>query len=111
MFIARIPVNAADADVIFQSSDNVLFSIHRKYLENTTGGFPPSDVSTQGQNVVLSETSATLELMFRYVYPMPQPNTWELPFTKLAPLAEAVEKYLVFPVIPICQRYMQYVPL
>lgn len=101
-----ILVDAGDADVIFESSDNVLFSIHRKNLEVATGAFPPSNFSTEGRNVALSESSSTLELMFQYVYPMPQPDVSSLPFESLALLAEAVEKYQVFPAILICKIHM-----
>ncbi|KAF9458524.1 hypothetical protein BDZ94DRAFT_1313212 [Collybia nuda] len=82
--------NSSDADVVFRSADNVLFNIHRKNLEVATGAFPPSNFSTQGESVALSESSTTLELMFQYIYPMPQPEAPSLPFETLAPLAEAV---------------------
>lgn len=56
---------------------------------------------------MLSESSATLDLMFQYIYPMPQPNISILPFETLAPLAEAAEKYEVFPAIFVCKLHMQ----
>lgn len=47
--------------------------------------------------------------MFQYIYPMPQPDISLLPFETLAPLAEAAEKYQVFPAMFVCKTYMQFV--
>ncbi|KAF9458522.1 hypothetical protein BDZ94DRAFT_1313210 [Collybia nuda] len=99
--------NASSADVIFKSNDNVLFNVHRNNLEATTGAFPPSDFSAKGQIVLLSEPSQTLDLMFQYIYPIPQPNISLLSFDNLSSLAEAVEKYQVFPAMFICKIHMQ----
>ncbi|KAF9458523.1 hypothetical protein BDZ94DRAFT_1173489 [Collybia nuda] len=102
-----IIVNASDADIVFKSADNVLFNIHRKNLEATTGAFPVFEASKQGQSVLLNESSTTLDLMFQYIYPMPQPDIPSLAFEALALLTEAVEKYRVFPAMLICKIHMQ----
>ncbi|KAJ7610728.1 hypothetical protein DFH06DRAFT_1233247 [Mycena polygramma] len=91
-----------DADVTFKSSDSVLFRVHRKNLEVCTEGFPPADISTQGQIVDLTETSVTLELLFQFMYPHRHPALDTTPFEVLEPLAEASEKYQVFPAMNIC---------
>ncbi|KAJ7034111.1 hypothetical protein C8F04DRAFT_1039007 [Mycena alexandri] len=90
----------ADADVTFQSSDSILFRVHRKNLEVCTEGFPPSGFAvTEGE---LSETSVTLELLFQFIYPQRHPGLDATPFDVLEPLAEAAEKYQVFPAMNIC---------
>ncbi|KAJ6626461.1 hypothetical protein B0H10DRAFT_1998445 [Mycena sp. CBHHK59/15] len=99
--------NAADADVTFRSSDGVLFHVHRTNLEVCTEGFPPAEISTAGEIVDLPESSTTLELLFQYMYPRRHPALDTTPFEILAPLAEAAEKYQVFPAMNICHIRMR----
>ncbi|KAJ7254243.1 hypothetical protein C8J57DRAFT_1076363, partial [Mycena rebaudengoi] len=95
--------NFDDADVTFKSSDGVLFHIHRKNLEVCTEGFPPAEVPTgEGEVVELLESSVTLELLFQFMYPQRHPALDTTPFEILHPLAEAAEKYQVFPAMNIC---------
>lgn len=101
-------VNNANADICFESNDNVRFAIHLKNLEATTGAFPPSDLPTYGEVVKLTESSKILDLLFQYIYPIQQPDISSLPFETLAGLAEAAEKYQVFPATFVCKIYMQY---
>ncbi|KAF7364334.1 hypothetical protein MSAN_01093700 [Mycena sanguinolenta] len=79
-------VDFADADVTFKSSDGVLFRVHRKNLEVCTEGFPPSEISNEGEVVELTETAATLELLFRFMYPERHPALDTTPFEVLEPL-------------------------
>ncbi|TFK69374.1 hypothetical protein BDN72DRAFT_857768 [Pluteus cervinus] len=96
------------ADVIFLSSDRVKFHIHRKNLESTTAAFPgPEFRLTQGEIVPLTESAGTLELLFQFSYPQRQPELTKVGFEKIVPLAEAVEKYEVFPAMPACYRMME----
>ncbi|KAF5371042.1 hypothetical protein D9757_010292 [Collybiopsis confluens] len=88
--------SSADADVIFQSSDNVQFHLHKINLQYTTGGFPPADISNEKEIVKLTEQSETLELLFQFVYPRQFPSMRNLDFESLISLAEAAEKYEVF---------------
>lgn len=99
-------VSAADADVIFQSCDGVFFHIHRKNLEVNTEGFPPAGFDTQNNIVALSEHSTTLELLFQFVYPARHPYLASVDFETLAKLAEAAEKYQVYPAMNICRIRM-----
>ncbi|KAJ6537294.1 hypothetical protein DFH09DRAFT_1178413 [Mycena vulgaris] len=99
--------NAPDADVIFQSCDEVLFGIHRANLQTNTEGFAPPEISTQGEIVPLSESSQTLELLFRFIYPRRHPALDDIPFLHLAALAEAAEKYQVFAAMNICRLHMR----
>ena len=102
-------VNAPDADVVFRSSDNVLFHIHSSQLTAITGGFPPADFRPGGRNemVDLLENARTLELLFQFIYPRPQPVLGNLPFSDLSQLTEAAEKYQVYPAMPICNLHMR----
>nr|GAT48900.1 predicted protein [Mycena chlorophos] len=95
-------VNAPDSNITFRSSDGVLFRVHRKNLEVCAEGFPPSGFDTNGEVVDLTETSTTLDLLFQFMYPQRHPSLDATPFEVLFPLAEAAEKYQVFPAMNIC---------
>jgi hypothetical protein len=103
-----LPVNFADADVTFKSSDSVLFHVHRKNLEVCTEGFPPAGIATEGEVVPLSEAAVTLELLFQFMYPQRHPALDTTPFEILEPLAEAAEKYQVFPAMNICHIRLRF---
>ncbi|KAF5371040.1 hypothetical protein D9757_010308 [Collybiopsis confluens] len=94
--------SSADADIIFQSSDNVQFHLHKINLQYTTGGFPPADISNKKEIVKLTEQSETLELLFQFVYPRQFPSMRNLDFHSLISLAEAAEKYEVFAASTAC---------
>ncbi|KAF8986311.1 hypothetical protein BDQ17DRAFT_1289695 [Cyathus striatus] len=99
--------NAVDADVVFRSSDNVLFSIHRKNLETHTGAFPPAEFTADEKEVVtLQESSETLDLLFQFIYPQRHPSLSDSAFEVLDHLAEAAEKYEVFSAMNICHIRM-----
>ncbi|KAF9461556.1 hypothetical protein BDZ94DRAFT_1195974, partial [Collybia nuda] len=98
--------NAKYADTVFRSCDNVLFKIHGINLETSTGGFPPSDFKVLDEVVSLTESTTILELLFQYIYPMPQPEIESLPFDTFADVAEAAEKYIVYPAIYVCKLVM-----
>ncbi|KAG6887489.1 hypothetical protein C0995_014906 [Termitomyces sp. Mi166 len=100
--------NAPDADIVFCSSDNILFRIHSRNLDVTTGGFPPTDFPHGANEYInLTEDSSTLELMFHFVYPRSQPHLEKITFEALARLAEAVEKYQVYAAMRLCNIYME----
>ncbi|GLB44795.1 hypothetical protein LshimejAT787_1801320 [Lyophyllum shimeji] len=98
--------NAADADIVFRSSDNVVFRIHARNLAVTSGGFPPAGFSSADEIVDLTEEASTLELMFQFVYPRPQSSLEVLGFNELSKLAEAVEKYQIYPAMQLCNIFM-----
>ena len=101
-------VNAEDAEITFRSSDNVVFKIHRKNLEVNAGGLSPAALTTSVSELVpLSEDSPTLELLFQYIYPRRQPLLDDIEFALLASLAEAAEKYEVFPAMTVCYIRMR----
>ncbi|RDB25678.1 hypothetical protein Hypma_006168 [Hypsizygus marmoreus] len=54
--------SAPDADLVFRSSDGVIFRIHSRFLENTTESFPkPKDFPANREEIIdLPEKSSTL---------------------------------------------------
>ena len=103
-------VCAADSDLTFLSDDNVLFKVHRKNIEIFSEGLAaaakvPKDV----EFVQLVEPAAILELLFQYLYPQRHPNLKSVEFEVLNGLAEAVEKYKVYPALESCKTSMQYI--
>ncbi|THU82874.1 hypothetical protein K435DRAFT_766272 [Dendrothele bispora CBS 962.96] len=84
--------NHPTSDITLQSSDRVLFKVHRRNLEMYSQVSP-----TQSSEIVhLSESSAVLDLMFQYMYLQPQPDLRKVDFDVVKDLAEAVEKYCVY---------------
>jgi hypothetical protein len=100
-------VNFGDADVTFRSNDGVLFSVHKKNLEDHAGGFPPAEFQTRDEVVPLTEDAEILDLLFQSIYPQRMPDVNSLPFETLASLAETAEKYQVFPLMYICSTRMK----
>jgi len=99
--------NSDDAEITFQSSDNILFKIHRKSLEAGTGALSPDTFSTSDSKVVpLTEDAATLELLFQYTYPGRHPLLDDIQFSLLDSLAEAAEKYEVSAARSVCHIRM-----
>ncbi|KIK56472.1 hypothetical protein GYMLUDRAFT_247730 [Collybiopsis luxurians FD-317 M1] len=96
-----------NSDVIICSSDQVEFHLQKKYLEASSGAFPPAEISTNGEVVFLSESSATLEILFQFMYPRHYPSIDKLTFPALMLLAEAAEKYEVYSMIYACQIRLQ----
>jgi len=100
--------SAADADVVFISTDGVEFEIHRKYLETMAGAFPPAEFPTSKEPVPLSEPAVVLEMLFQFVYPGRHPDVETIESLELfAELAEAAEKYDVYPAISVCKLRMR----
>jgi hypothetical protein len=103
-------VCAVDSDVTFASSDSVLFKIHRKNLEFLSEGFAaPVTTITDGEVIPLVERAEVLELLFQFMYPQRHPDLKVVKFETLDELAEAVEKYQVYPALEICKVFMAYV--
>lgn len=104
-------VSAADSDISFQSSDGVIFEVHRKNLDTHSEGFsPPGGTIAPTQLLVqLPEREETLDLLFQFMYPQRQPNLKRLEFASLSALAEAAEKYQVFSALDICGVHMRFV--
>ncbi|KAH6909317.1 hypothetical protein BKA70DRAFT_1278202 [Coprinopsis sp. MPI-PUGE-AT-0042] len=115
--------NDKNADVIFLSSDKpnpVRFYIHSKNLEVSSGAFPP--VAIHGarstgdaigllvdadEPVQLPEPATVLELLFAFMYARQHPELEDITFEELAEIAEAVEKYQVYPALTTCKTRMK----
>ncbi|KAL1678431.1 hypothetical protein EV122DRAFT_212050 [Schizophyllum commune] len=95
---------STDEDVIvFRSVDGTLFNIHRCNLRCASDGpFSEDFPATPGEKVELTEDADTLETLFSFVYPGVYPSLVDMPFAKLALVAEAAEKYRVAPAIGVC---------
>ncbi|KAJ4484450.1 hypothetical protein C8R41DRAFT_449943 [Lentinula lateritia] len=103
--------DSASADMTLQSSDNVIFKVHRLNLEMHSQVFADAGGSTVGtvenEIVSLSETSEVLELMLQYVYLQPQPDLQKVEWELMKDLAEAVEKYEIYSAIGVCSQRMR----
>jgi hypothetical protein len=91
------------------SHDNVLFKVHRRNLEMLSAGFAAPAIVSDGEVVPLVESAAVLELLFQYVYPQRHPKLNFIEFEVLNGLAEAVEKYQVYPALEHCNIFMKFV--
>ena len=99
-------VNFSDSDITIQSSDGVLFGLHKVNMKINMGSWksiqPISDEVIQ-----FPENSATLDLLFQFCYKERHPDLTDLAFDILTELAEAAEKYKVFSAISICKIAMK----
>lgn len=100
-------VCAPDSDVVFLSSDNIFFQIHKANLKTSAGGFAPPEFESRGEIIHMTETALTLELLFQFCYPDRHPDVEMLGFSEFAILAEAAEKYQVFSAMNICKIRMK----
>ncbi|TFK24184.1 hypothetical protein FA15DRAFT_704830 [Coprinopsis marcescibilis] len=108
--------NSHGADIVFQSSDSLRFHVHAKNLEVSAGAFPPIPPKSEnikglivadGECVSLSEPEAVLEVLFAFMYPQRHPDLEDLPFELVSAIAEAAEKYEVYPAMNVCRRRMR----
>ncbi|KAF9530523.1 hypothetical protein CPB83DRAFT_850468 [Crepidotus variabilis] len=95
--------NDPTADITFASCDGVLFKMHKKHLEITTGGFPSFDkLVVDSDPVPLPESAAVLDVLFRFIRPPLdserncQPDLSDLDHLLFFSVAEAAEKYMVY---------------
>lgn len=105
-------VRADDADIAFQSIDNVIFQVHSANLTCSSEGFAPPDgtASPLAHEIIqLIETSDVLELIFQFMYPQRPPDLAAVDFQLLLNVAEAAEKYQVYCAMQICTMHMEHV--
>jgi hypothetical protein len=103
----RAVVRDPNADIMLQSSDNVLFRFHKKQLETHSGAFADSAASAKKDPFVLTEPSEVVDLLLRLMSLRNPPELYHLEFQTLALLADAVEKYDVFHSKTMCRMIMQ----
>ncbi|KAF9529949.1 hypothetical protein CPB83DRAFT_789386 [Crepidotus variabilis] len=99
--------NDPETDVIFQSTDGILFYLQRKYLEATTGAFPGAEFDTNGEITHLTESAAVLAILFGFVVPKKYPEIEDLEFALLSEVAEAAEKYEAFAAMEVCRLQLR----
>ncbi|KAG6864432.1 hypothetical protein C0991_009558 [Blastosporella zonata] len=99
-------VNASDANIVFKSSDDVVFRIPRKNLEVQAAGFL-SNIGKRGKIITLEEDGSTLARLFPYFYPGKNPDIELLPYEDLYKLAECAEKYQAFNVMSMCKTRLK----
>jgi len=104
----------AGTDFIAQSSDGVIFHLHRRNLQlHTDGAFPGLDDSGRGSNAKmekithLDEPSSVLEIVFPFMYPRKHPSLKNLDFQTILAVAGAVEKYKVFAAMGLCEAALR----
>ncbi len=108
------PACTADVDIVLKSMDGVLLGAHLQYLSAWTDAFPmPDNVLTLARTEVvdLPENAATLEIVLKFVHPQRPPAVDTISDDLLILIAEAVEKYGVYPGMEVCRLRMKFVHL
>ncbi|KAI0710363.1 hypothetical protein C8Q72DRAFT_799343 [Fomitopsis betulina] len=95
-----------DGDITILSSDSVEFKVHRSKLHTHSEIFPGDELGSINETVCLSEDAATLSLLFLYMSEQPRPDLRLIDFEQVSKLAEAAEKYRVFPAMEVCKTFM-----
>ena len=110
-----VNANVPGADFIVQSSDGVVFYLHRKNLEIYTDGEFPGihdfhNGSKEARKILcLDEPSSILEIVFQFVYPRRQPSLKllkSLDFQTILAVADAVEKNKFFAAMVLCEEVL-----
>ncbi|KAF8875463.1 hypothetical protein CPB85DRAFT_1568268 [Mucidula mucida] len=104
------PACTADVDIVLKSIDGVLFGAHLQLLSLLTEAFTmPDNVLTLERTEVvdLPEDAATLEVILKFVHPQRPPATDTISDDLLVRIAEAVEKYGVYPGMEACRLRMK----
>ena len=90
--------DAEDADIILRSADREEFRVHKCILSIASPvfrdmfAFPQPQESTHNlPNVDLPETAVTLDILLRYIYPIPSPKIED--FVTLSNVLISAEKY------------------
>jgi len=90
--------DAEDADLILRSTDCKEFRVHRCILSIASPVFrdmlalpQPHDPDHKLPHVDLPETATTLDILLRYIYPIPSPKIED--FTTLSNVVASAEKY------------------
>ncbi|KAG5635396.1 hypothetical protein H0H81_011400, partial [Sphagnurus paluster] len=105
----HLKVASDTSDITFQSTDGVLFQLHRKNLEVSAGAFPPAAFQHDPADgpVKLSEPAATLAVLFQFIYPQRRPKIDpEISFELLHDVAQAAEKYELTWAMDMCDVIM-----
>jgi hypothetical protein len=90
--------SATKGDVILQSSDGLHFYVHRSILTESSAVFAdmvsiPHPSDEKDTLIPMSEDSITLDLVLRYIYPIPNPIISK--FEQLQDVLRAADKYFM----------------
>jgi len=96
-------------DVKLNSADGQVFGAHQRNLEVFSDAFPTAGSTTANEVVNLEENAEVLQLMLQFMHNTRQPDLNKIPFSTLAPLAEAAEKYMIYSAMQICHIHMEFV--
>ncbi|KDR82813.1 hypothetical protein GALMADRAFT_112866 [Galerina marginata CBS 339.88] len=99
--------NSGNADIKFRSIDGIEFDLHRALLQAHAGAFPGPEIDTQGEIVQLTEPATVLQVLFDFIYPKRHSDLEDKDFEFMAALAEAVEKYEVYSLMPLCNARLR----
>lgn len=97
-----------DAGITFRSSDQVFFSIRRSALD-CAEGLATGQLLVDSKDVTdLTESSEVLDLLFQYLYPQERPviSRKQQSYLFILELAEAIEKYRVYPALGLVQNHL-----
>lgn len=90
--------DAEDADIILRSAGSEVFRVHRCILSIASPIFghmfalpQPQDTTGQLPHIDLPETTSTLDILLRYIYPIPSPKIED--FVTLSNVLVSAEKY------------------
>ncbi|KAF8161659.1 hypothetical protein B0H34DRAFT_701977 [Crassisporium funariophilum] len=96
-------------DLVLQASDGVQFLAHKINLQTYSQVFAPSAAleASEDEVVHLTESSSVLRLILQYMHNIRQPDLRGLPFSTLEALSEAVEKYIIYSAMEVCNTRME----
>jgi len=93
-------------DVVLRSRNGATFGAHTDNLARYTGAFPKPGILTRTDSpevVNLDERSEVILLILQFTHPDTRPpQTHDVWGDVMVELAEAVEKFLVFPAMEVC---------
>src|SRR6266498_3177814 len=90
-------------DVRFRSADGIIFGAHKKNLEFFSEGFPLGDSTVATEVVQLEENADVLCIMLSFLHNTRMLELKDLEISTIAPLSEAVEKYMIYSAMQICR--------
>lgn len=96
-------------DIMLKSIDGIIFGAHQKNLEFFSEGFPVAGSTVATEVVDLQENADVLRIMLRFMHNARVPELKSIQFSTVAPLAEAVEKYMIYSAMEVCRAYMEFV--
>ncbi|ESK88151.1 hypothetical protein Moror_5572 [Moniliophthora roreri MCA 2997] len=105
--ICIVPSCAHPINLVLRASDGKRFAAHAELLDLYSSCFPPAECVQGIEETDLSESAEILDMLLRFMHPHPQPDITNLPRPTLEDLAEAVEKYQIYPAMQVCKNEMR----